>query len=240
MGLRLEQLTVEIEGHGLPPIDPVGPHHRHKVTWDDFAEFATDFASVSGSADPWIALEGYHGLVSRHTHLYCHARINFENHNYDEENKSFAGPSVWCVAEYELATAVNRWLLAKERKGVPQILYWSPELMAAQIDAPLWRDRVRRASSASLKLSPIEMRWNTFAVLKAEYPDWRMFRAAEAARHDPSLGAKMAALGKRLRKLFPGVSNIHFVPLHRFLDQLGVRYDFDFGAPAALYGNANG
>jgi hypothetical protein len=239
MGLRVEQVTVEIEGHSVPAQDPEMHHCRYVVTWDGLVEFAETFARVAGCADPWIALEAYHGHVSSTPHIYSSARLHLVNHSYDRARKDIIGPAVWTIAEYEQATSIDRWLLAERRSGIPRIMFWSPELIAAQLDSATWRDRIRRASAWPPELEPGNIRLSAYALCRQAFPNVRMARSAEEARNDAALNQKMAQLRLHLSRTNPGCNTTHHLPLHRVLARLRLAYNFPFDRSEATYGRVD-
>jgi hypothetical protein len=236
LGIPVEQITVEIEGHKIPPIDAQGPHGRHTVSWDAFAEFALSFAKTASCWDPWFALEAIHGHVSDRAHVYSNIRFNFNHHNWEAKENAVAGPPTWGVGDWETGTSINRWLLQTGKVGVPQVLYWSPELIAAQLDHIVWRERFRQASQVPPELNPLDIVLGTFATLKSEYPDTRMFWGMNFARNDPAFDEKMKNLGGQLWRSIPRQNSCHYSPLRRFLRHFGVEYAFPFDKSEELYG----
>jgi hypothetical protein len=236
MGILLEQITVDIEGYAVPAHDKSVPHSRYVVTWEALAEFAEKFSLISGCADPWIALEAFHGQVSSKAHVYSNARLHLANHNFDGIKNDVIGPPTWAVVEYEQATAVDRWLLGERRVGIPRIMFWSPELIAAQLDSSIWRDRIRRASLVPPEIPPSEIRFTSFELCKSAFPSLGMARSAEGARKDQSLSNTMSQLRTHLRRLNPGCNTTHYLPLHRVLALLQIDYDFAFDFSTEIYG----
>jgi hypothetical protein len=248
LGVPFEQITVQIEGYGVPYHDKTVPHRVVKVSWNDFAEFSRTFSKTAGCSDPWLALEAYHGHVSELPHIYCNTKITFVHMNYDHVRDEVVGPPVWCVADHEQSTGINRWLLATNKVGIPQIMFWSPELLVAQVTAEPWRDRMRRASLDPPQLSPLEVRWNTYVLFKTAYPKLGMAATGESARNDKTLLQPMEMLMRSLRRANMGYSTMHYFPLHRFMERLGASANLlNFGPSAKLgpaakidFGGVNG
>jgi hypothetical protein len=236
MGLPVETVTLEIEGHRVPDHDKRLPHRQHKVSWDRFTEFARSFAETAGCPDAWLALEAFHGQVSSLPHVYCNTRLSVAHSNYDYIKGEIVGPPVWTLSDHEQSTGINRWLLASNLVGVPQVLCWSPELLVAQLTTRTFRDRIRRASVDPPTLAPTEMRWNTFALFKTTYPNLVMAATIEKARNDKGLTQKMDQLQGVLLRAHLGCNRIHHYPLDRFMKHMGIKPDFfDVGVPAHAY-----
>jgi hypothetical protein len=239
LDIRFEQITIAIKGFPAPPHDESVTNHYHEITWDDFSEFAAEFCSVAGCSQPWVALQAYHGVRSERAHVYPLAAVFLYNQNWDH-GQHIVGPPNWSYIEQESFTAINRWLLATGRKGVVQMLNWSPELMAARFDSKATRDRLREASRAppSAQIADVRAKLDAIpSVLRDAYPDLRMTASSLADSKDPELTNKVQALGKRLHRANPGYNAIHAHPLHRLLEHLGVTYNFYFGSTQETYGH---
>jgi hypothetical protein len=239
LDIRFEQVTMAIKGFPAPPHDEGVTNHSHEITWDEFSEFAAEFDSVAGCSQPWVALQAYHGVRSERAHVYPLTALFLHNHNWDN-GQHIVGPPNWSYIEQESFTAINRWLLATERKGTVQILGWSPELMAARLDSKAIRDRLREASRAPPSAQFADVRTKLEAipsVLRDAYPDLRMTASSLADSKDPELTSKVQSLGKRLRRANPGRNGVHAYPLHRLLEHLGVSYNFYIGPTQETYGH---
>jgi hypothetical protein len=219
MGLPIEVLTVEIEGHGFPSHNKAVPHRHHKITWEAFAAFAREFAETADCPDAWLALDAYHGVVSDRPHIHGGYGIRFFPDDFD------ASPA-WTVANDELSTGLHRWCIATERVAIPSVFYWSPELIVAQITSSSWRERVARASQTGLQTGPINMRWNTYQLVRSVYPNLTMSPTPELARSDAALDKRMSELSRELRRAHPSDNAVHHEPLARFLAHHDVRRDF--------------
>jgi hypothetical protein len=231
LGADFEQVTVEVEGFGVPEHDRSAPHRVAKVSLADFADFAERFSKLADTSDPWLAFEAYHGEVSTRPHLYTVARTHLVHANFDGHATRVVGPPIWTVSDHEQATGINRWLLATQKVGIPQILFWSPELLVSQLASPTWRERMRRASLDPPELAPGDVRWNAFALMKATYPDVTMAATGDAARGSKRLTEPFSRIQPRLAKY--GHNATHFFALHRFLERLGAKPDlFDLGRAA--------
>jgi hypothetical protein len=236
-GMDVEQVTIEIEGFPVPTPDPRVPNKQIKVEWDQYQEFAEEYSSKTSNADPWVALEAYHLQFTDRPHLLTHARLNISHNGWDSEKGMVVGISGWGAVDFENATSPNRWLLSSGRVGFPQPLYWSPELMAAQFDSPIWRNRTRRMSTVPPELPPSDAKWNSYWLFKKTYPNEPMAMSAEAARLGDKLKRQMNLLRRRLRRANPGAGNAHCAPFHRVLSQLGLTYEPPVGDARELYGD---
>jgi hypothetical protein len=224
LGIPFEIVTVAVEGHGVPAHDPELTHRVHTLSWDAFVDFAKEFAADAGAPDAWQALEALHGEAVDTAHVYTNHRLSIFHANFDYAREEVVGPPLWCVSDHEQSTAINRRLLARGKRGVPQILYWSPELIVSQLTSPFLRSRLRRSSAARPTLPPSEHRWNTFMLLRETYPKLPLEPSMERAR-DPSFVQKMGMLQRTLRRLNPGHNALHSTPLHLYLRRLGVDED---------------
>src|SRR4029077_4438873 len=182
LDIRFEQIMIAIKGFPAPPHDEGVTNHYHEITWDEFSGFAAEFCSVAGCAQPWVALQAYHGVRSERAHVYPLVTLFLRNYNWDN-GQHIVGPPSWSYIEQESSTAINRWLLATGRKGVVQILNWSAELMAARLDARVVRERVREASSAAPSAQFVDVKARLDAIpslLLDAYPDLRMTESSLA------------------------------------------------------------
>jgi len=226
MGLSVEQITVRIDGHRFPPHDESLPHRVRSIAWSEFEEFARSFASAFGCNDPWLAFEAVHGTVSDATNICSTAPVVLHNHNYNRNQGKEVGPPNWSFVDHEKFTAVNRWLLASGRRGVPHILRWSPELLAAQLDSLARRSRHDEAPDASpSRLTPARH-------------DGRGHRRQSWT--DAELGRKMDTLGLLLHAENPDCDTAHYYPIHRLLGRLDLEYGCHLGQVEALYGRVEG
>lgn len=241
LGLELEIISVDFDGHPSPTHDRALPHRLHKAAWDDFAEFAHRFGQTAGCSSPWVAFEAYHGSLSELPHLYTGSTTLMVDHNSepDQEGRKRVGPPNWAFGSPERNTAINRWLLASGKAGVPQILLWSPELMAAQIDSDLARSKLRQGSAPPASSAEADVgskSWPLFDLFPELYPNLNMTPLTTPARNDAALNEKMRALRRTLARANPRCDTVHYIPLHRLLRHFGVEFDFYFGEAEQLYG----
>jgi hypothetical protein len=242
MGITLERITVKIDGTAPGYVDSEGPQRVYEISWNTFADFAARFCSVAGCIDPWVALEAYHGFLSELPHLYTNVRIRVRDHNFDRTLRRTVGPPNWCLVEYERYTAINRWLLACGRAGIPQIMLWSPELIAAQLDSDFWRNWIRDASAPPKSMSQAAWRRTLAArpgLFQLSYPDIPMAMNAGTARNSKELDEKMSQLGQTLRRANPGCNAACCIPLHRVLSLFRIEYGFGAGNAEELYGRVD-
>jgi hypothetical protein len=248
LGMSIEQITVGITGYPTPPHDEAIPNRHYQITWDEFAEFAVEFCHVAGCSEPWIALEAYHGHVSDRPHIYPVTALSLLSfgrktsfiHNNSLSDEDIVGPPNWSYIDLEPITAINRWLLACGRKGIAQILRWSPELIAAQFDAEAFRSWLRQASNPpppSVDAAEWRAKLGSMrSVVQEAYPNLDMRSRSLATSEDPELNGKIQELQRRLRRANPGCLGWQCYPLHRFIERLGIRFDFDFGQTEDTYG----
>jgi hypothetical protein len=248
LGLDLELVSVEFDGQPIPAHDDAMPHRLHKKTWDEFVEFAHGFGRTAGCSSSWIALEAYHGSLSERPHIYTPATTVVVDHNVEARKFVRVGPPNWAFGSPEINTAINRWLLASGKAGIPQIMWWSPELMAAQLDSDIARWGFREswvppaAPAEAAEAGPEDdARKNrlTFDFFQHLYPDVPMTPITSLARNDQALNRKMRALRRTLVRANPRCDTTHFIPLHRLLGHLGVEFDFPFGDTQRLYGRVD-
>jgi hypothetical protein len=243
LGLELKLVSVEFDGHPAPVYDGAWPHRLHKVAWDDFAKFAHAFGQTAGCSSPWVALEAYHGSLSDLPHIYTSTTTLVVDHNVETRQYTRFGPPNWALGSPEMNTAINRWLLACGKAGVPQIMRWSPELMAAQIDSDLARGHLQAASTppdASVQEDDLrKSEAPPFDLFQQLFPDVPMAPVTSRARNDEALNGKMRRLRRMMVRANPRCDTTHFIPLHRLLRHLGVEFDFYFEEPQQLYGRVD-
>ncbi|MFM8990384.1 MAG: hypothetical protein ACKOUS_12265, partial [Alphaproteobacteria bacterium] len=76
-----------------------------------------------------------------------HGEVRLLNHGIDERLGIVAAPASLALVDNEAFTALDRWLRAERRPGEAQLLRWTPELVAAQLDAPASRGWMADAMS---------------------------------------------------------------------------------------------
>lgn len=239
LDLAFEQVAIELEGYKTARLDQSIPTRLHKASWDEFTEFAYGFAERAGCADPWVALEAFHGEVAGLPHIYDGAEIRILNSSFDEDRREIVGPATWSLVDNEKFTAINRWLLAVGRPGYPQILRWSPELMAAQLTSEPWLKWLQGASRPN---SPeARAAWLNQAarlqLFRSAFPGADMALDARRARGDAQLDEAMRIFARRLRRANPGCNTQHRIPLHRLIQRLGITFPFSIGAGPEEYGH---
>jgi hypothetical protein len=238
---QLSQVVIDFAGFRPVVHDKRIPAQRIDVEWEQFAEFALKFATVAGCPDPWIALEAFHGAMSKLPHLYDGAELRIINNNFDPPTRTIVGPPDWSLVDNEKFTAIDRYLIAKGRTGVSQLLRWSPELVAAQIDSPQTRSWLKRASAvrASIKSSGWLNQRARIQMVTAAFPDLCPAPDSRRSRMDPELEEEMTALGKRMRRLSPDCQSQHRYPLVRLLKKFGIEFDFLLDRDPLRYGFVN-
>ncbi len=212
-GLPVEGIALDIEGHGAPRMDAPVPTRRHAVRWDELVDFALTVAAEDGCSNAYQALDAFHGTLSPRPHVYTNGALAAVQHAFDREANCLCGPSTWAVASREQATWIHRWLAGANRPGVPHLLLWSPELIAAFVDAPRWREAIT-TDCAQATLAQ--------ATLRAAYPEVPARRFAARYRRGQELQRKLDGLSRRMRHLLRGRTATHYIPDPRFLAQLGV------------------
>jgi hypothetical protein len=216
--LDFEQVAIEIEGHGLATCDPTVRTTVKTIPFEEFSKFAIQFGLQAGCSDPWVALEGFHATASVLPHIFDGAELRIINHGYDQELERSVGPADLALADGEKFTAINRWLMHEQRTGFPQILRWSPELIAAQLDS----ERFRRWIAGVLRGDdPVGTRSNRSArigLVRENFPGIVLWGSARRARKDKKLNARMRGLARRMRRASPGCRTQQYSPLGRVME----------------------
>ena len=234
-----EQVVIEVEGFRAPSCDSSIPTQVHRVSQQEFRGFAEKFGSDAGCGDAWLALEALHGTLSPLPHIYDGTEIRLVNNAYDERRGTLVGPANWSLVDNEQFTAINRLLLLQGRPGIPSILRWSAELMAAQLDSPQWREWLR-ASSRPMAPASRSTWLNQAARVQlsmAAFPGVPMTVSMAARRSAPSFGEFMRRLSTRMSRNDVSGPNQHCWPLDRLAIRLGVSFDFPFGKYREVYGH---
>lgn len=240
MGLDFKLIAVDIEGFDPVQIDYPTRTERHLVSWDRFSEFALHFSRVGGCSDPWVALEAFHGALSQVAHIYDGAEIRLANNNFDTAKKVVVGPLDWSLIDNEKFTSINRYLLAEKKRGIPQIMRWSPELIAAQLDSSAFRNWMKRAQHASAASPDIRVNQTARLQLVTDtYPGLQISATVSDDRRDPRLNEQMKVLRRRMRNIAPRRSMQHRYPLARLTALLGVALEDPLLAQSNLYGGVN-
>lgn len=236
LGLVARVIVVAIDGVASRAIPTVLPVERHARSFDDFAAFALDFARQVGCSNAWTALAAFHAAHSELPLIADHGELRLVNNAIDERLGAEAGPPNLSLVDNEAFTALDRWLLRERRPGVPQLLRWSPELMAAQLDSLPMRIWIGMALGGG---APAIRAWTNRHARRAL---WRRDFPAiiggdtRSTWEDGPIRARMTALSRRMRRLNPGSAMQHYTPLHRLAARLGVDLGGGLGEGAALYG----
>jgi hypothetical protein len=240
-GLRFEQVVLEVEDFRLPPYDASEPTLHYRVSGAEFQAFAERFGRDAGCPDAWLALEALHGVLSPFPHIYDGYEVRLVNNSYDTRRNRLVGRANWSLVDNEQYTAIDRWLLREGKTGVPSILRWSPELLAAQIDSPQWRQWLRISSRPMARPSPAT--WLNRAVrlqLALEsFPGVPMVASMGARRGDAGFSDFMRAISVRMSRWDASQGSQHHYPLDRLAQRAGIAFDFDCGKYAELYGHVH-
>lgn len=235
-GLAARMVAVVLDGSS-PPLPPTRlPVERVEVTFAGFAEFALGFAEAAGCGSPWAALAAFLATRDAWPHVADHGAVTLANHAVDVLRAAIAAPPNLALADAEHATGLDRMMALQGRAGVAQPLRWSPELLAAQLTAPPLRDWIAAALAGGAPAAGEPT--SRAAAIRA----WRRCLPELGATlpatpwPDPGLRQRMDALGRRMRRRAPGCDAVHYFPLHRLAERLGVDLGGDLGEGAALYG----
>jgi hypothetical protein len=237
LGLGFVVTRVTIDGWRPPPPPRGAIVEEHRESWDGFANFALAFAGRSGCGDAWTALGAFFGALSEYPQIGDGGELRIVNNGFDEIRRTPAGPANWTLVDNEKFTAINRWLIAEGREGVPQLMRWSPELMAAQLDSDPWRRWLKAATANGsvdgdwANLIPRLQLW------RESFPGERFVSDARRASRDIDFDQRMRALGKRMLRANPGCASQHHMPLHRLARDLRVAFDFPLGEGPEVYGS---
>jgi hypothetical protein len=240
LGLVARVVVVAIDGFASRAVPVALPVERHARSFDDFAVFALDFARKVGCSNAWTALAAFHAAHTELPLIADHGELRLVNNAIDERLGAEAGPPNLSLVDNEAFTALDRWLILERRPGIPQLLRWSPELIAAQLDSLPMRIWIGVALGGG---APAIRAWTN---RHARGALWRRSFPAivggdtRAAWDDGPMRARMSALSRRMRRLNPGSSMQHYTPLHRLAARLGVDLGDGLGEGAALYGNVAG
>lgn len=236
LGLPARVLSLSIDGLG-PPTPLTGlPARRVEARFEELEGFALGFARDAGCGNAWAALSAFAASHAQWPVLADHGEVRLLNHGIDERLGIVAAPASLALVDNEGFTALDRWLRAERRQGEAQLLRWTPELVAAQLDSPAsrgWMADALAGGAAALR------GWTNQAARAAT---WR--RAFPGLRHaepraawpDPAFRARMQRLSLRMRRARPGCASQHFTPLHRLLPRLGLEAPPGLEADARLYG----
>lgn len=236
LGIAARVLSLSIDGKG-PPTPMTGlPAQRIDAAFEAFEAFALGFARMAGCGNAWAALAAFSASRAEWPVISDHGEVRLLNHGIDERLGIVAGPACLALVDNEAFTAIDRWMQVERRPGTGQLLRWTPELVAAQLDSPANRGWIADAlagGQAALR------DWTNHAARRAM---WRRgfpgIRHADqrAAWTDQAFGARMQRLSLRMRRASPGCAGQHFTPLHRLLPRLGLEAEAGLGEDARLYG----
>ena len=236
--LEIEQIVVEVDGVAPRVPERNLRSRRRRASFVEFASFARGFASRVGCADAWIALEAFHATTSPRLHVCDGGELKLMNHGVDPARGAVVAPADWTLVDNEKFTALDRFLIANERPGTAQVLRWSPELIAAQLDAApnrRWLAATARASGAVTRAA-----WTNQAarlrLFREAFPGIELAPDARAVWRNADFVERMRLLSRELRHANPGCAQQHHTPLARLASQLGL----DLGPVVAASGEVYG
>ena len=237
LGLPVRRIAIEIEGLRPAHLAADGETERHTVSWDQFSAFAKEFAKCAGCSDPWIAFEAMHGHLSDLPHIYDGSEIRIENNNFDWSRRCAVGEAEWSLVDNEKFTAINRFLLEKGRLGIPQILRWSPELLAAQINSSPYRRWFQYgANKGGMYREGGRNRLARIGLAVEAMGSTDVVPSAKLESCEPALDELMKALRRNMKNIAPGCVAQHRYPLWRLSPLLGLDGPDRFNVTPAWYG----
>lgn len=236
MGLDAVVTRIELDGVAAPALRERLPVDVHAYRFDAFAEFAQSFAARAGCADAWVALAAFHAAHATAPQIADHGELRLLDSGIDETLGAVVAPPTLCLIDNEAFTALDRWLIADCRAGVPQLLRWSPELIAAQLGSPPMRAWVAAAAGDDAAARSWTNRAARTALWRRSFPELDLPADTRAAWADAVLRRRMAELSRRMRRLSPGCGMQHVIPLHRFAARFALDLGVALGDGAALYG----
>lgn len=236
LGLDAVVTRIELDGVAAPDLDGRLPVDTHEYRFDTFAEFALSFAARAGCGDAWVALAAFHAAHAVAPQIADHGEIRLVDYGIDERLAAIVAPPSLCLIDNEAFTALDRWLIAEGRAGIPQFLRWSPELMAAQLDSPPMRAWVAAATGDDAALRSWTNRAARRALWRRSFPELDLSDDARGAWADAVLRRRMIELSRRMRRLSPGCGMQHVTALHRLAARFALDLGFSLGEGAALYG----
>lgn len=198
--------------------------------FNEFEEFAWEFASITNCIDPWIAFEAFHGEFSDKPHLYAGADIKIENQNFDKKMKKFVAPPNWTMSDHEKFTAINRFLAYKNKIGFPHILRHTPELICSQINSDEFRSLFLKNGGSEVLLN--KNAWNNkqsqILLAQKTFPEKISLTSFKNKKSYPAFFQKMSALRLAMKTEFGdhGPGSQHTWPLCRLLKKMGIEEDF--------------
>ena len=236
--LEIEQIVVEIDGVAPRVPERNLRSRRRRATFAEFASFARGFASRVGCADAWIALEAFHATTSPRVHVCDGVELKLMNHGVDPARGAVVAPADWTLVDNEKFTALDRYLIAGARPGIAQVLRWSPELIAAQLDAApsrAWLAATARASGAVTRAA-----WTNQAarlrLFREAFPGLELAPDARTVWRDAGFVERMRLLSRELRHANPCCAQQHHTPLARLASQLGLDLGPVVAASGRIYG----
>jgi hypothetical protein len=229
---------VEIEGLAPRVPDRAMRCRRRRASFEEFASFARRFAARVGCADAWIALEAFHAAATPLFHVHDGAEIKLMNHGVDPALGRVVAPADWSVVDNEKFTALDRWLIAGGRAGAVQVLRWTPELVAAQLDSAAnrgWIAATARASGAVGRAA-----WTNqvarLRLIREAFPALELAADGAAAWRDAGFVERMRLLSRELRHANPGCAQQHHTPLALLAERLGLDLGPEVPEAGAIYG----
>ena len=129
-------------------------------------------------------------------------------------------------------------MLAQGRGGVAQLLRWSPELIAAQLDSAPYRTWLAATHAPG---GAARVAWTNraarLALWRQGFPEIAFAADSRTACRDARLVIGLKRLSRRMRRAAPGCGSQHHTPLHRLAERLAIAIEPAWLAPARLYGD---
>lgn len=227
---------IEIDGVSASAVSGGLRVETHAHRFESFAEFAQSFAARAGCGDAWVALAAFHAAHATAPQIADHGELRLLDNGIDERLVAVVAPPNLCLIDNEAFTALDRWLIAEGRAGLPQFLRWSPELMAAQLDSPPMRRWVAAASENDAATRSWTNRAARRALWRRSFPTLDLLVDTRAAWADANLRRRMTELSRRMRRLSPGCGMQHVIPLHRLASRFALDLGVPLGEGASVYG----
>jgi hypothetical protein len=219
LGLDVQQNVLVVPGHPGPTLDETVPVRIKETSITEIDEFAVRFVTDTHCHDPWCAFEAMHGFDDTRFHLFGYSAWTVFDYGYDERQKSFIGPPMWALLDFEKYTAIDRWCQIHGLPGTDCVLRSTPELIASQFGSAPFNNWLQ-TNSARTEMAPAALNDWTWLIelIRSHDPDMPPAAATYDASH--GLEPTMKELRRKLRKLKRVRPLAHTTPLWCLFEQL--------------------
>ena len=213
-GCPHEVVVMQIPGYLEIPL-PKSAARSCVVEISRIEKFIFDFAEEVRCDSPLVGLRAFFALLSDLPTVF-HAKFDtLVNCGFDRQAQKMAGPTQWALVDNERATAIERWLIRHDRPGVGSFFKFSPELMSAFFNDPVFAQWLRKSRAQATSEPCVQV------ILQRALPNFRCVNDLQTV-----FLARTASLQIELAKCYDKCGENWLSPLSRLAEKFAFAYEF--------------